>query len=302
MSTVNAIINIDTENDQSLDQFSNEQRTNNPQSVRFVQKYQIAIYFIFTIAIGWLPWYTGGTGVIIFAPTLAALLVTGMVDGKEGVKTVLRRLTIWRQKPSWYLFILLIPAVTALFAILLHISLGGEGPEFPLFKDDQIVIVLVFFIFLFPLTSSAFLEETGFRGYALPTIQEKMGPLKGTLVLGFFFGAWLLPEFYKKGSVQHIMGINFYFWFIVTEIAWSIIMTWVFNSTKGSSLMSGWLLHGSFNIWTLLILTNAVPGEDLPALDIGLFMANMFIVSFVSIIILIRTKGKLGYNKNLVIA
>lgn len=270
--------------------------TNNANSEKFIYKYQIAIYFAVTLIIGWFPWYTGGSGVVIAAPTLAALVVTGIVDGKKGIKSVFRRLIIWRQRPTWYLFVLLIPAIVGLVAVSVHVLLGGSAPEFPMFKENQLAILLVLFVFLFPLTSSAFLEEAGFRGYALPKIQEKMGPLKGTLVLGTFFGAWLLPEFFKVGGIQYLMGINFYAWFILTEIAWSVIMTWIFNNTGGSSLMSGWLLHGAFNFWTLLLLTNAVMGDDLVAIDTELLIVNAFVVIFVAILVIIKTKGKLAYN------
>jgi membrane protease YdiL (CAAX protease family) len=57
-----------------------------------------------------------------------------------------------------------------------------------------------FIFFLLPWQSSAFLEEIGFRGYALERLQNKLGPLVGTLILGAFFGAWLLPEFFQPGS------------------------------------------------------------------------------------------------------
>lgn len=258
---------------------------------------KMPLYFILVLLIGWFPWYAQSrAGVIIAAPTLAAIIIALAYEGKSGLFLLARRVGRWRSNPGWYLFIFLIPALVALIAIGIHWVFGGDLPTFPLFRSDQFQILLVFFVFVFPLTSSAFLEEVGFRGYALPQLQKTLGPLRGTLVLGVFFGAWLLPEFYNSGTAQSTLGIGFYVWFIVTEIAWSLIMTWVFNRTNGSSLIAGWLLHAFFNAWTLLLLTNSIPGEALPLFDIMLFKINTVVLLVVSLVIVFGTKGKLGYR------
>jgi uncharacterized protein len=38
-------------------------------------------------------------------------------------------------------------------------------------------------------------EEPGWRGFVLPRLQPRFGPLGGTLLLGFLWGCWHLPEF-----------------------------------------------------------------------------------------------------------
>jgi len=157
---------------------------------------------------------------------------------------------------------------------------------------------MVFIFFLLPWQSSAFLEEIGFRGYALERLQNKMGPLMGTLILGVFFGAWLLPEFFNPGSFQYSMGgLRFYPWFILTEIGWSILMTWVYNNTNKSSLIAGYLFHTAFNTWSLVMLTNAIPGELSQVFDTTLFIMASVIVTLAGAVVLVVTKGKLGFNE-----
>jgi len=159
---------------------------------------------------------------------------------------------------------------------------------------------MVFIFFLLPWQSSAFLEEIGFRGYALEKLQNKWGPLVGTLVLGAFFGAWLLPEFFQPGSFQYSMGgLRFYPWFILTEVGWSILMTWAYNNTNKSSLIAGYLFHTAFNTWSLVLLTNAIPGELPPAFDTTLFIVASMFVALAGVVVLVGTKGKLGFNDNL---
>ena len=128
-------------------------------------------------------------------------------------------------------------------------------------------------------------------------VDREFGPLVGILLLGTFFGAWLLPEFFQPESNQAAMGgLSFFPWFILTEIGWSLIMTWVYNNTKQSSLIAGYLFHTAFNTWSLVLLTNAVPGEALPAFDRTLFIITAVVIALAGATAAIATKGKLGYT------
>jgi membrane protease YdiL (CAAX protease family) len=157
---------------------------------------------------------------------------------------------------------------------------------------------MTFIFFLLPWQSSAFLEEIGFRGYVLEKLQNKLGPLVGTLILGAFFGAWLLPEFFQPDTFQFSMGgLRFYPWFILTEIGWSVLMTWAYNNTGKSSLIAGYLFHTAFNTWTLVLLTNVIPGESSPpAFDTTLFIVVSVVVALAGVVVSVATKGQLGYR------
>jgi membrane protease YdiL (CAAX protease family) len=263
----------------------------------FIKQNQISIFFVVTLLIGWLPWYTGRGSIIIAAPSIAALIVAFLADGWKGVLDIFRRLGRWRANWRWYVFILFSPAVLYFLAVGVHVLLGGTAPQFPLLRENQQLILMVFIFFLLPWQSSAFLEEIGFRGYALEKLQNNYGPLVGTLILGAFFGAWLLPEFFQPGSFQYSMGgLRFYPWFILTEIGWSILMTWTYNHTNKSSLIAGYLFHTAFNTWSLVLLTNAIPGESLAAFDTTLFIVTSVVVALAGVVVLVVTKGKLGFT------
>lgn len=262
----------------------------------FINRYKISIFFIVTLLIGWFPWYTGLGSVMIAAPSLAAFIVAFLANGWDGVLGILRRLGRWRANWMWYIFILFSPVVLYVLAAGVHILLGGIAPQIPMLRENQHMILMVFILFLLPWQSSAFLEEIGFRGYALEELQSKYGPLAGTLILGAFFGAWLLPEFFNPDSLQFAMGgLNFFPWFVLTEIGWSILMTWVYNQTGKSALIAGYLFHTAFNAWALVFLTNAIPGEPVPPLDVTLQIITAIVVALAGIGVAIATKGKLGY-------
>jgi membrane protease YdiL (CAAX protease family) len=262
-----------------------------------IRRFQIPLFFALTLIIGWFPWYTGRGGLVIAAPTLAGLILAFLAEGKDGLLDVLRRMIRWRAGIRWYILVLFLPALTSLIAVGVHVLVGGTAPQFPLLVQNQHLILMTFVFYLLPWQSSAFLEEVGLRGYAQEKVQSQWGPLAGTLVLGTFFGAWLLPEFLRPDSNQAAMGgLGFYPWFILTEIGWSVIMAWVYNRTGKSALISGYLFHTAFNVWPFVLLTNAIPGEPLPAFDTRLFVLNALVVALIAAVLAVVTKGRLGYE------
>ena len=109
----------------------------------------------------------------------------------------------------------------------------------------------------------------------------------------------MLPEFFQTDSVQYAMGgLRFFPWFILTEIGWSILMTWAYNNTGKSSLIAGYLFHTAFNTWSLVLLTNAIPGDPTPPFDVTLFIAASVVVALVGVGVVVATKGKLGLRDN----
>ncbi len=94
-------------------------------------------------------------------------------------------------------------------------------------------------------------EEPGWRGFALPRLEERFGPLVGTLLLGTLWGLWHLPLFLftpgYNGAGTGLVGISLPFLaFVIGEVALAVIFTWVFNNTHGSLLLT-MLLHASAN-------------------------------------------------------
>ena len=259
----------------------------------FIEKNKVITFFSLTLLIGWSPWLTGNGHVLFAAPTIAALLLAGITKGKSGISEIIKRLTTWRTSPKLYAYAILIPAIAYTGAIVVNMLLGGDMPSFLLLRNP-VMSLITFIMFLLPWQSSAFLEEVGFRGYILEELQEKNGPLKGTLLLGFFFGAWLLPEFYRTGSAQQLLGLSYYPWFILTEIGFSLIMTWLYNISGKSSLLSGVLFHTAMNFWSYALLTNNMPGQPVVGFDVILWKLASVAVALSGIFVTWATKGTLG--------
>ena len=263
---------------------------------RIIEKNLIPSFFVLTLLIGWGPWLMGKGYMFFAAPTLAALILAVFVKGRSGISEIIERLKQWRVSPRLYAATILLPAIIYVGAIITNSLLRGLMPSFQLLKNPAMSII-TFIMFLLPWQSSAFLEEIGFRGYILEELQNKKGPIKGTLILGFFFGAWLLPEFYKAGSAQQLLGLGYYPWFILTEIGFSLIMTWLYNKSGKSSLLSGVLFHTAMNFWSYALLTNNIPGQPVAMFDIMLWKIASVVVALSGIAFAWSTKWNLGFEK-----
>jgi hypothetical protein len=92
-------------------------------------------------------------------------------------------------------------------------------------------------------------EEPGWRGYALARLQDRYSALVASLILGVLWGVWHLPFFFIKGTEQETTP---FFLFVLSIIASSILITWVYNHTKGSVLLA-LLFHNAVNITALYL-------------------------------------------------
>jgi hypothetical protein len=71
-------------------------------------------------------------------------------------------------------------------------------------------------------------------------------------------------------------------------------MAWVYNRTNKSALIAGYLFHTAFNVWPSVLLSDAVPGQALPAFDTRLLIVNAVVVALAGTVVALVTKGRLG--------
>jgi len=221
-------------------------------------------------------------------PFLSAFIMTGMTERRKGVGRLLRQLVLWRVGLRWYLFALIgLPAIMVLSVIFLPGALasfqdfGGLAP-LPLF----FLFVYIFFL------GGPLGEEPGWRGFALPRLQRRYGPLVGSLILGPIWAFWHLPLFWAPAWNLPPTVLNLVI-FVIAAIAFTTVMTWVFNNTKGS-LFIAVLVHTSFDM-VLAILNRLFPvpivndyGSNVPV-QIGL--------GGLTLVLIVLTRGRLGYKR-----
>jgi len=269
-------------------------------------RHPLSFFFLIAFAfswIAWAPWVLSeeGAGLLPFSspllapvalpigiflgPTLAAFIMTGITEGRAGTRRLLRRIVLWRVGLRWYLFAFIgVPLVMTLGAIIV---LGGLA-SLQLLGPGYVLTYLVTFVFVAVLGGPLF-EEIGWRGFALPRMQPLQGPLVGSLILVLLWALWHLPEFMvptwaaSSGGSSPLAIVKF----VLFAITSTIILTWVFNNTKGSVLMAI-LVHASIDVPFLPFSVLLGPSEAMNGMLLGF--------GAVALVIVALTRGRLGYQ------
>ena len=162
---------------------------------------------------------------------MAGFTVTGLTEGREGVRRFWRRFWDVRLPGVWLLVGFLLPFLLIAVPRLLAVPLG-----YPLQLAWASQPVVLVGWFLNNLTRSGGIsEEFGWRGYALPRLQAKWNALVSSIVLGAVWAVWHLPLWFVAGSSQQ--GSSFWL-FLANLVLLSVLYTWLFNNARGSTLVA----------------------------------------------------------------
>ena len=219
-------------------------------------------------------------------PLLAALVMSAVVAGRGGVKQLLKRMVQWRVGVVWYAFALLgVPLVYIASIALVPGALGS-------FRAPGLGTVLVYPVLYLTLgiIGGPLTEEPGWRGFALPRLQTRWGPLAGTALLGLLWAAWHLPNYFRPDWSAVNGGLSFsgIVVFTVAAVSFSVVMTWAFNHTRASILIAI-LIHSSINF------SQGLTGDLFPAAKNN-EVAPVIGFAILAAIIVVATRGRLGYG------
>ena len=271
-----------------------------------IKKYQLIIFFALTFVFSWFPWYAGiAPEVMAMGPSIAAFIVVLIIGGKQGFVDLIRPFGRWRASLGLWVIAILGPAVLYLIGLGVHLLMGGEAPPFIMIKEELNLIPLYLVIVVLMPWNGPVGEEFGWRGYALPKLQNKYGPLIASLVIGTVWGLWHLPSFFAPlgvvGALTAALGLGFIFLYTLGTIANSIFMTWLYNKSKASALIAGIVWHAAINFWAPVLLSDsslvaAREGTHLPTIAPNLYLTVLAVQVVGAIILVIATKGKLAYS------
>jgi hypothetical protein len=116
-----------------------------------------------------------------FGPALAAFLVGGVTEGRNGIKKLLQSLFQWRVRWVWYLVVLFGPALTMTVAILLYTIMTAN-------QYDAIVIGAAITVYL---VAAAYLARAGKKVVVL----ERREIVGGAAVTEEIFPGFKFTEF-----------------------------------------------------------------------------------------------------------
>ena len=167
----------------------------------------------------------------VYSPAIAAFIIIAYYAGRKGIRLFLSRLLLWRCSPFWYAFIIIGIPLVFYVGSMLKGNLFGE--PFPFTSLGSLFMAILFAAIKGPV------EEFGWRGVALPLLQRKFKPIWAGLILGVIWGFWHLPAFLLSGTQQSEWAFAPFF---VGCISLSVIVTVLFNASRGSIILSA-LFH-----------------------------------------------------------
>jgi membrane protease YdiL (CAAX protease family) len=206
------------------------------------KRFALPIFFVLAFILSWLVWSTSvlqAQGRLTFhvpdafafiSLSIASVVAAGLAGGRAAIADLLRRWVRWRVGLAGYLVALLLTPVLCLIALAVFRVVGGPVEIGVLMLPSALPFYFVSHFFLFLLT-----EETAWRGFALPRLQNRCTALVASLILGVLWGVWHLPLFLQPGSFQSALPFG---GFVLSTVATTILHTWIFNHTRGSVLVA----------------------------------------------------------------
>lgn len=213
-----------------------------------------------------------------WGPTLAALIVVGMSQGKAGIKAWWGKVVQRNTRLGWVLLAAAIPLTIPFTAAGLNLLFGAH-------LSKAIDWTAPIFVLPVMLLISGMWEEPGWTGFALPRLQARFanapyGTLIATLILAVIRTGWHLPL---------MLSGNVYWSDILGILAAQIVISWLFN-VSGGSVLAVMLLHLLNNTFAGEFVLQWFSGADL----LRLWWLLAILWSLLAVGLLIGTRWNLG--------
>jgi membrane protease YdiL (CAAX protease family) len=252
-------------------------------SVRAViRQHAVLSYYLLTFAISWIgilivvgpggfltttgdsPIFVAAGFASLLGPSVAGIVMTGIVDGRAGYRDLLSRLRHWRVGPGWYAFALLLAPVVNT-AVLLTLSLSSPAflPGIVTAEDKAPLLLMG----LVAALTVPFFEELGWTGFATPKLLARTGVMATGIVMGVLWGIWHLPLFAgntaSSGAVPALvyLAVMLFGWLV----PYRVLMVWAYHHTR--SLLIPILMHATIVLGPYLLRgESATPEQSFIAL------------------------------------
>ncbi len=176
---------------------------------------------------------------------LAALVITRLVTNRADIH--LRFTGV----PQWWIWV---PVSLGFWPLLVLVGntiarlLGISLPSVPAWPEIPLPFIILEAFLWTVLYGGPLNEEPGWRGFALPRLQNRFSPLIAGIIIGVIWGLWHVPAhllgMYSGGPLGAIIRIQ--------EIPRAILFTWLYNHTKGNLLIM-LLFHAAINTTSYFI-------------------------------------------------
>lgn len=206
-----------------------------------IKRHPLVAYFILAYALAWalIPLVVSVSvafGLLaLFGPAIAAISVTGIVEGRPGVRQLLQRVVPGRTGLKWIAVAVGLPILISAMVVVLNAMLLGK--PISIAPNEAPVLTLILGLLVVG-------EEIGWRGFALPRLKTRFNSLTASLILGGLWATWHLPNSFIPGLEYYLTAFPL---FLVYVVSMTVLFTWLSNHTRGSVWIA-WLFHAAINV------------------------------------------------------
>jgi membrane protease YdiL (CAAX protease family) len=193
----------------------------------------------------------------VYGPLFAALIVTLLEQGREGLATLMARVFRWKLSIKWYLVVLFINLVLLLIPLLVGAIAGLMPIDDIRFTTGSYLL----FFFIVQAFTSGLGEESGWRGFLYPRLKQNHEQSRAVWYMGLIWAVWHYPFVILFSFGATTQEPSFYMLinialslagFTMSIIGMSFIYAWLINSTK--SILLAILFHALNNVIPLVIV------------------------------------------------
>jgi membrane protease YdiL (CAAX protease family) len=241
--------------------------------VAAIQRHQLLAFYILAFAISWVGIFLviGGPAnfpgtpehiaqrflLVMLAwlagPSIASMVMTGVVSGRAGYRELFARLTRWRVCVRWYAVALLTaPLVYVGLCLALSTFVSPDFASAIFITADKASLLLMGLAY--GILGGGLLEELGWTGFAVPRFRQRRRILTTGVLVGVLWGAYHFSVIYWATSPQPsgVLGMAILFLQLFAWLpAYRVLMVWVYDRTQ--SLLLAMLMHGSLTAGMLIL-------------------------------------------------
>ena len=273
-------------------------------------RHPLTAFFVLAYLLSWLvwsPWVLGEDGAgwlptrvppsmigylnaaaILLGPALAGIVMTAVTDGGAGVRALLGRVVRGRVHVGWWVVALVVVPLAAVLGATVY---SGRLPDVASLGGPSFLLSYVPSFLLIAVLGGPLFEEIGWRGFALPRLQQRMHPTAAAVVLGLLWCFWHSPQFLSPSWAASSggggpVGLLLY---ALTVVSFSIVISWIFNHTRASVLMAV-LVHTSIDAVSTVLPVMYPPEVAQSAVPL------LIAYGTAAVVLIAATRGRLGFR------
>jgi len=195
---------------------------------------------------------------ILAGPSLSSILLTGIIDGKEGFRNLFVRCSRWRLEIKWYALALL-PALLMAMTFLLLSFISHDFRPAIIESNNKIGIIM---LALGPSLFFGFFEEIGWTGFVVPQLLHRHGIAATGLLVGIVWGAWHFPLFWEGNTFSALLPLSILLARLFSWLpAFRVLMVWIYVRTESLFVIA--FMHATLVMTQLILIPKSLAGGRL---------------------------------------